>query len=422
MKFIIRFALKNIWRYKRRTIITFTAISVGIVAFVFMDSMLKGFHYESVRNFINYESGHLKIYDREFYDEMQDEGFLLLDKGIENYQEVAALFTSDDLAAAPRIAFSARLVNERIGGERPFTVIGIDPEKDGNVYKLKGIESNRITGRFLKAGENGIILGRLGATKMEARLGDSLTILTRTKNDIYQAISADVVGIMDIPNPNVNRTVAYIPLDIANADLEMEGSVTEIGLRAQSDDVDYLLPELTGKLKAAGLSNLSVVSWTELGEDWLTLSKTKTAGSYFLIFVVFIIAAVGIINTMLMSVFERVQEIGMMRALGMNNREILWSFIFEGGAIGFLGAIIGVIAGFLLNSYLIYHGINWGAMGNLEDVDIGYRVVMGLIKGVWNPDAFIFAFLFSIIVPALISIYPSRKATKMQITEALRTS
>ncbi len=422
MKFVIRFALKNIWRYKRRTIITFAAISVGIVFFVFIDSMLKGFHFESMRNFINYESAHLKIYNKEFYQEMQDEGFLLLDKGIENYEDVVNLVTSDDVSAAPRITFNARLVNEKIGGERPFTVIGIDPEKDGDVYKLKDIKGDRISGRFLKAGENGAMMGRIGATKMEVDLGDSLTILTRTKNDTYQAIMVDVVAILDIPNPNVNRSVVYIPLDIADVDMEMEGSVTEIGLRTPSDDVDNIVHELASKLKAANLPQLMVVSWTELGKDWLTLSRSKTAGSYFIIIIVFIIAAVGIINTTLMSVFERVQEIGMMRALGMNDREVLWGFIFEGSAIGFLGASLGVILGLLLNSYMVYHGINWGFLGDLKDVDMGYRIIMGLIKGVWNPGSFIFAFLFSIIVPALISIYPARKATKMEITEALRTS
>jgi len=418
MKFIIRFAFKNIWRYKRRTIITFVAISFGIAVFVFMDAMLKGFHYESVRNFIDYESAHLKIYNREFYREMQDEGFLLLDKGIDDYEDVEKLVKVDDVSIAPRIAFTARLVNEAIGGERPFTVIGINPEKDRGVYKLPDAI---LSGEFLKAGERGIIMGKVGAEKMEADVGDALTILTRTKHDTYQAIQVDVVGILDSPNPNINRSVAYIPLDIADEDLDMEGSVTELGIQARSDDVDNLLHNLTDRLKTGNLSQLQVVSWKELGKDWLTLSRTKTAGSYILIVVVFIIAAVGIINTMLMSVFERIQEIGMMRALGMRDGEVLWSFIFEGAAIGFLGAVFGVFIGLILNSYLVYHGLDWSFYSGLKDMDIGYRIVMGLIKGVWNPGAFIFAFLFSTIVPALISIYPSRKAIKMEITQALRT-
>ena len=418
MKFIIQFACKNIWRYKRRTIITFAAISFGIAVFVFMDSMLRGFHYESVRNFIDYESAHLKIYNREFYREMQDEGFLLLDKGIDNYEDIENSLRANDVSLAPRIAFTARMVNEAIGGERPFTVVGINPEKDRKVYKLPDAI---LSGRFLKAAEKGIIMGRIGAEKMEADLGDTLTILTRTKHDTYQAISVDVVGILDSPNPNINRSVAYIPLDIADADLNMEGTVTELGIRTRSDDVDNLLHNLTDRLKTDNLSQLQVVSWEELGQDWLTLSRTKMAGSYTLIVVVFIIAAVGIINTMLMSVFERIQEIGMMRALGMRDGEVLWSFIFEGAAIGFLGAIFGIFLGLILNFYLVYHGIDWSFMGGFKDMDIGYRVTMEVVKGVWNLGAFIFAFLFSLIVPALISIYPSRKAIKMEITQALRT-
>ncbi|MFC1712872.1 ABC transporter permease [Candidatus Poribacteria bacterium] len=419
MGFIIRFALKNIWRYKRRTIITFSAISIGIAFFVFLDSMLRGFYYDSVRNFIDYESAHLKVYNREFYAEMEDEGFLPLDKGIDNYKELGELMKVDSVVMAPRITFSARLVNEAVGGERPFIVTGIDPDKDEDVYSLSDA---MISGNFsdLKAGENGIIMGKIGAKKMEVDLGDTLTILTRTKNDTYQAISVDVVGILDSPNPNINRTVAYIPLDIADTDLEMEGSVTEVGFRAKSDNVENLLPELTDRLQAAGLSQLQVLSWREQGKDWLTLHRSKMAGTYFFIIVVFVIAAVGIINTMLMSVFERVKEIGMMRALGMNNREIVWSFIFEGGAVGFLGTCLGIFIGLMLNIYLIYHGIDWSAMGNMEDMDLGYRVTMGVMKGVWNPGAFVIAALFSIIAPALISIYPSRKATKMEITQALR--
>ena len=419
MKFIIQFACKNIWRYKRRTIITFAAISFGIAVFVFMDSMLRGFHYESVRNFIDYESAHLKIYNREFYREMQDEGFLLLDKGIDNYEDVEKLVKVDDVSIAPRIAFTARMVNEAIGGERPFTVIGIDPEKDRKVYKLPDAI---LSGRFLKAGERGIIMGKIGADKMEADIGDTLTILTRTKHDTYQAVPVDVVGILDSPNPNINRSFAYIPLDIADADLDMEGAVTELGVRARSDSVDDLLRNLTNRLETGNLSQLQVISWKELGKDWLTLSRTKTVSNYTLILLVFIIAAVGIINTMLMSVFERIQEIGMMRALGMRDGEVLWSFIFEGAAIGFFGAIFGVFIGLILNSYLIYHGFDWSSlMGAMKDMDIGYRVMMNVVKGVWNPGSFIFAFLFSIIVPALISIYPSRKAIKMEITQALRT-
>ncbi len=410
MGFIMRFAFKNIWRYKKRTIITFTAISVGVAAFLFLDSMLKGIHYESLRNFIDYESGHLKIYNKEFYDEMTNEGFLMLDKGIDNYREICKLISDEGMSFAPRITFNAHLINEEIGGERPFNVIAIDPEYDKNVYKLP---DTIISGRFLRSDDRGMLIGRLSAKKMSAELGTTLTILTRTKNDTYQTISLEVVGIIDPPNPNINKSVVYIPLDVADQDLQMEGSVTEIGIRLKSDN------EIVGansRLPLQDNGKLKVVSWKELGKDWLTLSKTKTTASYIMIIMVFIISAIGVINTMLMSVFERVREIGMMRALGMHDSEVLFSFIFEGAIIGFFGAVLGLFLGFLLNLYLIYHGID---LSSLKDMDLGYRV-MNVMKGMWNPGSFLFAFVFSIVAPAIISIYPSRKAINIEVIQALR--
>jgi len=417
MGFIIRFAFKNIWRYKRRTIITFTAISIGIAAFIIMDSLLKGVHYESMRNFIDYESSHLKIYNKEFYREMSDEGFLLLNKAIDNYENVEGLIQSDDISMAPRINFRASLINENTSDERPFTVVGIDPDKDRKVYKLPDAI---ISGRFLKAGERGIIIGRMSAKKLEAKLGDTLTILTRTKNDTYQTISADIVGIIDPPDPDINKTFAYIPLDIADSDLDMMGSVTEIGIRIKNGNIDKILNRLGGILKANNLSQLEVISWKELGKDWLTLSRTKITGSYIMLFVVFIISAVGVINTMLMSVFERIREIGMMRALGMRDTEVMWSFVFEGAAIGLLGSLLGIFMGFILNFYLVYHGLDMSSMIG-EDMDIGYRIT-NIMKGIWDVGAYVFALVFSIMIPAIISIYPSRKAIKMEITQALKTA
>jgi ABC-type lipoprotein release transport system permease subunit len=414
MKFIIRFAFRNIWRYKKRTIITFIAISVGIAAFVYVDSMLKGTFLASVRNFIDYESSHLKIYNKEFYKEMKDEDFLLLDKGIGDYENIEKLLGAEEIKLTPRITFNARLINEQDGGERPFTVIGINPNKDKNVYKLN---ETLLSGRFLEPGEYGIMIGRLGAKKMGVKLGDTLTILTMTKNDTYQTIMVEIVGILDPPNPNINRAIAYIPIDIADTDLSMEGSVTEIGIRAKNDNVDTELNRINGILQKNNLTQLEVISWSEMGKDWLTLNRTKKAGSYILILVVFIISAVGITNTMLMSVFERVREIGMMRALGMKDSEVLLSFIFEGIAIGLFGAILGLFIGFILNFHLIHYGINLKFAG---DQDIGYRV-MNVIKGVWNPESFAFAFIFSIMAPAIISIYPSWKAIKMEITKSLRS-
>ena len=413
MKFIIQFAFKNLWRYKKRTIITFLAISFGITGYIFVDSLLKGLFQDSVQNYIDYESSHVKVYNKEFYKEMTDEGFLLLEENIENSEDVQKIIESKGFQTTPRIEFSARLVNEKAGGERPFTVVGIDPDRDKKVYKLN---ETIASGRLPEKGEYGVIVGNTGAKKMGVEMGDALTIVTRTKYDTYQTIMMNIVGIFDSPNPNINKSYVYIPIDIADSDLSMEGSVTEIGARADSDKVEAQVGMINDALQKNGMTQLEALSWSELGKDWLTLNETKMAFSSIMLLLIFIISAVGVINTMLMSVFERMREIGMMRALGMKDSEVLLSFVFEGAAIGLLGAIVGLILGAGLNVYLVYHGISLAGYG---DMDIGYRVTDSM-RGIWNVGSMVFAFVFAMLVPALISIYPSRRAIKMEITKSLK--
>jgi ABC-type lipoprotein release transport system permease subunit len=132
---------------------------------------------------------------------------------------------------------------------------------------------------------------------------------------------------------------------------------------------------------------------------------------------VFIIAAVGISNTMLMAVYERVREIGMMRAMGMNNGDIRLTFLFEAGGIGLIGAVFGVGLGVIANWLMVRWGIDMSAL--MGHMDIGYRVA-GSFRSAWHPQAIVGGFVFGVIAAMLFSILPSSRALKMQITDCLR--
>ncbi|MCW8965819.1 MAG: FtsX-like permease family protein, partial [Candidatus Pacearchaeota archaeon] len=136
-----------------------------------------------------------------------------------------------------------------------------------------------------------------------------------------------------------------------------------------------------------------------------------------MLFLVFVIAAVGIINTMMMAVFERIKEIGMMRAMGMRDVSIRIAFLFEAAGIGLIGAIFGLVFGSLINSYTYFIGIDvTGLMGNVE---FGYRMI-NIFRSTWNPPTMIGAFFASIIFAMGASFIPSSKAIDMKVTECLR--
>ncbi|MDD3942507.1 MAG: FtsX-like permease family protein, partial [Sphaerochaetaceae bacterium] len=163
--------------------------------------------------------------------------------------------------------------------------------------------------------------------------------------------------------------------------------------------------------------SLVAVSWEELAHDYIALAEAKRGGTGMILFLVFIIAAVGISNTMLMAIFERIRELGMMRALGMNDRDIQWTFMVEAGGIGLLGSTAGVLLGVLMNLYLTVKGINFGRF--MRDMDMGYRI-QSSITGVWSLGTIVTAFFFGTILSMAVAYIPTRRALKMDIPSCLR--
>jgi ABC-type lipoprotein release transport system permease subunit len=204
-------------------------------------------------------------------------------------------------------------------------------------------------------------------------------------------------------------------MDITAADmyLGMENSVTSI---------DIVLPEKTNleqakaTLQAKLPEGFSVFTWEDLAQDYLALVEAKQGGTGMILFLVFIIAAVGVSNTMLMAMYERMRELGMMRALGMRDRDILLSFLFEAGGIGLIGSVVGIALGSLVNIYLVNTGFDFGFM--FRDMDIGFRI-SSIMRGAWNFTTILKAFTAGILLSMLVAVLPIKRALKLDIPTCL---
>ena len=240
---------------------------------------------------------------------------------------------------------------------------------------------------------------------------------TRTKYNTFQAIRIEVVGIFDCPNPIVNRNQMFVTMEFAEKHLQSEGTATEAVFRTKSGKNEPVLGRVKELLASEGLESLTIQTWQELGSDYLAISRSKKGGTKIIIFMIFVIVAVGIINTMMMAVFERIREIGMIRALGMRDRDVVWSFIFESAGIGIIGSLAGLLMGIGFSAYSVYHGLDFTS--SFKDMDYGYRV--GTIwYNEWNPKMMVTAVIFGILCSILVSIIPARKAVKMEITDSIR--
>jgi putative ABC transport system permease protein len=408
MRFLITLAWKNLSRYRRRTMITAGALAVGLLFFIFLDGWLQGAARESERNIIWYESGSAKVMTSEYLEDLKS---MPLKYAIEDPAAVEQVLEGAGVTTTRRTVFAGEIFYGE--GSLFVKVVGVDPQTDETIYRLSETVAQ---GRYLKEGDQGVLLGEWLAEDLGIQVGEEITIRTRTRYGAFQTLDLIVVGVLNTPNPVVNKGTAFIPLELADEALEMEGAVTELTLYfPEWQNPEDKIQSLQERLSV--LPGITVESWRDLARDFLMIAQAKSAGSSILLILVFIIAAVGISNTMLMAVYERVREIGMMRAMGMKDGAIRLTFLFEAGGIGLIGAVIGVGLGVIANWFMVRWGIDMSTL--MGHMDIGYRVV-GSFRSAWHPQAIAGGFVFGVIAAMLFSIIPSSRALKMQITDCLR--
>ena len=404
---LLHIAWRNVFRHTRRTIITAAAISVGLSAMIVMNTMMNGVDKLASHNIIDYETGHLEIFAKGYY---REEGAFPLDTIIQDPDSIINEISpmAGIKAIAPRVKFQARISNGV--DELPVLGMGIDIQKDKKVFE---IANSVVEGKYLQQ-DGDVLVGKNLAGDLDLTVGSFLTIITKDRNGTYNAYDLTVSGIINTGHPLFDGNVAIIPIGQAQELLAIGQGVTEICIRADDENrLSQLKEELISKLG----KEYEVFTWKELNAAIFEVSGFKRAGQFIIALVVVVIAAVGIINTMLMAVMERVPEIGTLKAMGFSNAKIVRMFVYEGGIIGVFGSILGCLIGLGLSLYMTYVGLDFS--NYFKNVDIVYPIKF-IIKGEIDYSMMLYVFLFGIIVSVFVSLWPVQRATKLQPADALR--
>ena len=403
-----KIAFRNIFRNKRRSILSGTAIAVAAMSIVMLFSLLAGMTEDMTRNLHTYTTGAVRIRHRDFTkNERLNPLHLTVDRTDELIQKVLA--EPGVTMVSPRISFPARIYRDgenfnAFGTGVDFRTEGIYQDLGPNVVK---------SGRIPKMGANEVLIGYKLAEKVGVGLNDKITILSSTAMRGTNAITFKVVGIAAFPMGALNDTTILAPLDRIQYFLRMPDQVQEIIMKVEDDTDTTALAESLRK-KYAASHDLEIMGWMEMETTYSWIKMAQTIYDIFALFF-FILGSSVILNTTIMVIFERMREIGTMNAMGMSGKDLVRLFFTEAFIISVMGSLIGVILGILLTQILGTVGIRFGEA--MEGVDFEISTIL---YPKLNFKSTVVVFFYSVIVASVTAVFPARKASRIEPVDALR--
>jgi ABC-type lipoprotein release transport system permease subunit len=330
-----RLAWRNLWRNHRRTVIMLLAISVGVWAMIFMTALMRGMVDEMVKDGIDSLPGHVQIHATAYRDDPSIDNSMQAPSG----RLLGALNDPAVVAWTSRVRVPAMISSEY--DNRGVTLLGVDPGKEIEL----GFDPGSITeGRFVDGPDDrGLVVGRKLLERLETETGKRVVVMSQDPENNVADRGFRVVGVYKAKLEGQEDIFVYAGRETVQAMLAMGGDVSEIAARG----IDYRdVQGLHRVLKSAAPSELEVLPWDKL--DSYLGSMLKVMDGFILVWVIVIFLALsfGLVNTLMMAVFERVREIGLMQALGMKPSAILFQILMESLFLLALGLLIGNLLAF----------------------------------------------------------------------------
>jgi ABC-type lipoprotein release transport system permease subunit len=411
---LFKMALRNVFRHTRRTIITAVAIGVGLMFMIMIDSWFGGVENQTIRNVLEVDNSELVAYPRGVFE---DRLLYPLDTLIEDASALSAEIEDkypEVGSAAPRLRFSAFAMAPE--AELYAVGIGIDPAKDPEVFDLEEYISE---GRSLEK-EGDLVMGSGLANELGLELGDYVLIQTRSRRGVMDVREYEITGIANTTNLLINRNAVFITLSDAQMILQAPAAASEINLavKGSSKDTDKL-DELRAGIEADFGETYELFTWRELNAGMFEIAGQKQSVGYLIGLIVIVIALVGIVNTMLLSIYERIPELGTMRAMGYTKGQIRGLMLAEGSIIGFFGGLFGLALGLAIVVLITEVGLDLTPV--FKNYDLPFAISYKF-KGEYNFGYMVFVFFLGWIISTLITLIPARKATRIEPSQALRST
>jgi ABC-type lipoprotein release transport system permease subunit len=406
MQLYLRIAWRNIWRHRRRTFIIIGAMGLSLAMMMMYDGLIDGFNQAIYGNAIRVLGGNIQIHAAGYREKIESDPLLPL---ADDAAVVKTTLAQPNVISATRRIETGGLITNREGAFS-ITIIGIEPEAEKQISLI----AQHITeGRWLESGDSdAILIGRGLAEAMSIKLYDRITVVGSDIHKQNRQRTMTVIGIYDLGMTSIEKTTIYTSLGEAQILYGLVGQSTEVQVNLKK------LGQEAGVIKALApmLPNYEVESWEKNYPELENAINRKSSVMNVFGVIIIMIAGIGILNLLLMAIYERTREIGLLGAMGLKPREIAALFILEGTLIGVTGAVVGALLGITFNLILGRIGLDYSAYSNLTEY-------MALISGRIYPTLGVIhlpaRMLTVIVISTLAAWIPASEASHREPAEAL---
>lgn len=402
-----KLAFRNVFRNKRRTIITLLAISFGSAAYVINSGIIHYIFWGLRQDAIYGRYGHIQIYKKGY---IQHHVANPMDYTLTNaeYERLKTELKKNQhiKKVTARLDFSG-LINS---GDRNvgFLGVGVEVESDPDF----SIQISIIEGKGLSPDDpDGVILGKGLAEKIEAKPGDNVILLANTVDGVLNAVDVNIRGIFEGGMKAFDDWVMKTPIDKAQQLMYLNEVHQVILLLDKTENTDLVKAQLLDRFAQADLP-FEIETWYNLALFHNQVVDLFSRELDVIKVIISTIVILSIINTMSMSIFERTKEIGTIMSMGTKRWQVMRLFLMEALILGIIGGGIGVLSGIGLAQIISAIGIPFPSPPGATRPFLGKVAII--------PSALQFAFFLSVFATLVAAIFPAYRASRLQIVDALR--
>jgi ABC-type lipoprotein release transport system permease subunit len=406
-RFYLRVSWRNLWRHRRRTLITSAAMGLGIAMCMASMALQDGMFAKMFDLMVTGSIGHVQLHHPDYPARRRAHDTLPAGM-VAPLPEVAGV-----VAVAPRLyTFALAGGKDTSAGAQ---VVGVDPLGEAQITLIDGKVE---TGTWLaEAAGMQAVVGVGLAEDLEVKVGDELVLVGQ---DAFGGMANDlftVVGIARTGQTALDRGGMWVHLSDLQAFTAMDDRVHEV--LVVGDDVEKA-DQLRDAVAALPEANDAMVrTWDQVNPQAAQMIAMQDTSAFILLAIVLTVAALGVLNTMLMSVFERVREFGVLRALGLAPRQLMTLVVTESMLLATVAAAMGLAMGGALDAWLVAYGIEFSVDGGKGITYMGITLDP-IIRGVVRPKGIVFTVVTVYVVTLVAAVWPAVRAARLEPVQAMR--